>query len=200
MLRTSVLERRGAGEVLQQDFSSALVFRADEAQSNQETAECVLLVVHLFLGGGDALLVLAHLAEGGDEVGVCADLVGAGQFLEPGKSHGVLLDSDWKVGDAQGVLDEGALDFQQPREVSDRHLVQRDSHRKPPVRVLCGAAVLGGVALLGGAVGGFALESGVGNRYQHLLDLFGVRHVIEQQGAVLGDGEVALIIDANAII
>ena len=60
MLRTSVLERRGAGEVLQQDFSSALVFRADEAQTNQETAECVLLVVDRLFLGGDPLLLQGH--------------------------------------------------------------------------------------------------------------------------------------------
>ena len=141
-------------------------------------------------------------------MGVCLDLICAGQSLEPGEGNGVLINADRQGVDAKGLFDEGAFDLQEPSEVADRHLFQRDSHRKPHVCPLFDDAVLGGIrggvgAFLGGVVpqrgvfGGFALEASIGQSVQHLLDLLAIGAVVEYQGAVLGNREVIDLVAAG---
>ena len=67
MLRTSVSESRRAGEVLQQDFSSGLVFRTDEAEPQEKAAECVLLIFNRFFGRIDTALISCHFAQLADK-------------------------------------------------------------------------------------------------------------------------------------
>ena len=67
MLRTSALESRGPGKVLQQDFSCGFVFRTNEAQPQQKTAERIFLVVDGLFSGVDPLLVSCHFAQFADE-------------------------------------------------------------------------------------------------------------------------------------
>ena len=112
MAHTPVLEGRGTGQVLQQNFAFPFVLAADEAQAQEKTPEGVFLIVHRLLGRCHPLGIPAHLAKCGDEVGVggCGIRIYLG---EPGERHPVVQHLDAKVGDAQGLPDQVPFGVQQ---------------------------------------------------------------------------------------
>ena len=70
-----VTESTVAIQVLQKDFSGCLVLIPDESQPEQETPECILLILHRPLLCGDPLAVLRHLHKGGNQLCVGGDLL-----------------------------------------------------------------------------------------------------------------------------
>ena len=86
-----------------------LVLGPDEPQPQEETPESVLVVVGVLFPGGDALLVPCHVAESGDQVRVCLDLLSGGLAAEPGEGDRVGLHLDRQEVNAQGLADQPPL-------------------------------------------------------------------------------------------
>ena len=63
------------GKVTEQNLARCFELITDEAEPDQEYPECELLVVCRPLRGADAFLLLAHPADGRDELGEGFDLV-----------------------------------------------------------------------------------------------------------------------------
>ena len=64
----SVLERAAAREILQQNLAARLVSIADHAETQQEAAESVFLVLRRLLLRHGAFLLLRHFAELADKI------------------------------------------------------------------------------------------------------------------------------------
>src|SRR5699024_10664165 len=104
MADTSILERRGTGQVLKQDLALRFIFAPDKAQPQEKAAKSIYLIIHRFLGCCHPLGVLAHLAVRGDEVGVGFDRVGLRHLRKPGEYHSVFQNLDAKVLGASAFL------------------------------------------------------------------------------------------------
>ena len=109
MLRTSVPECRGAGQVLQQDFSSGLVFRTDEAQAKQEAAEGIFLIIGGPFGRIDTALIPCHFTQLADKGVIGVHLVRGGSRRKPGEGNLRVRDLQWQVIHTEGFLDKAAL-------------------------------------------------------------------------------------------
>ena len=109
MTSTSILECRGAGEVLQQNFSSSLVFIADESELKEKAPKCIFLIVDRLFGRIDATLVPSHLAQLADECVVSIHLVRRGCCGEPGEGLLRARDFQWQVVHTEGLLDKTTL-------------------------------------------------------------------------------------------
>ncbi len=130
-------EGRGAGEITEQNLPLLLVLGPDEPQPQEETPESVLVVVGVLFPGGDALLVPCHVAESGDQVRVCLDLLSGGLAAEPGEGDRVGLHLDRQEVNAQGLADQPPLGGDEAVEVVEGlrgKAVRRHLNGEPIVR------------------------------------------------------------------
>ena len=74
-------------QVLQQGFSGCLVIIPDKSQPEQETPECILLILHRPLLCSNPLAVLRHLHKGGDKLCVGGNFLWATGNVEPRETN-----------------------------------------------------------------------------------------------------------------
>ena len=79
----SVFERAAACEILQQNLAARLVSIADHAETQQEAAEGILLVLRRLLPRHGAFLLLRHFVELADEIRVSAYSIFSNLSVKP---------------------------------------------------------------------------------------------------------------------
>ena len=100
---------------------------ANEAESQEETPESVLLIVDRFLGHRHALCVGAEFAQGTDESGIGFDFIGAETAYvgEPREHELVAVLFDWEVFKTESLFDKTALALNKLTEQVDVGFVLR---------------------------------------------------------------------------
>ena len=105
----SALKGAAAREVLHENLAALFVGAADHAKAQEETAECVFLVVHDLLLCRDALLCPRHQAELADEGGIRLCRLVGDRAVQPCEGDAVIGQRVGLFPDVEGVSDKPPL-------------------------------------------------------------------------------------------
>ena len=105
----STLKRAAAREVLQENLARLFVGTPDHAKAQEETAECIFLVVHDLLLRRDTLLGPCHQAEFTDELGICLCRLIGDRAVQPCEGDAIIGERVGHLANVKGVPNEPPL-------------------------------------------------------------------------------------------
>ena len=99
-------------KILKENFPSGLIPISNQSQSQKETAECVLGVVHFSFFGKYTLLPPRHIAQLADEISVGAVCFRGEGSVKPCESNPLLCQRIVRLLDVKSCLDEIPFTFE----------------------------------------------------------------------------------------
>ena len=124
LLTMSTFECTVPPKILKENFPTGLVLISNQAQSQKETAKCVLWIVHFLFFGKYTLLPLCHIAQLADEISVGAIRFRGEGFVKPCESNPLLCQRIVHILDVKSCLDEIPFAFEQGIQIRQCSVVE----------------------------------------------------------------------------